>query len=123
MARKKVQAEAKTMAEAKQAAPVETVKAEPMKATSAAKTEEKAAPAKSARKTAPKKAAELKTSICVQYLGKEIHEKEIIAQAKKAWTAKKNKVADIKTIELYVKPEDNAVYYVINGDFSGNFEI
>ena len=72
---------------------------------------------------APVKKAEIKTSLCVQYLGKEIYEKDMIALVKKAWTAKRNKVSDIRSIELYVKPEDNAVYYVVNGDFTGSIEI
>lgn len=64
----------------------------------------------------------MKTNVNVQYLGKEISEKEIIAQVKKDWTAQKNKIGDIKTIELYVKPEENSVYYVVNDDFTGSFE-
>ena len=28
-----------------------------------------------------------------------------------------------KTIEFYIKPEDKAVYYVINGDFSDKIEL
>ena len=64
----------------------------------------------------------MKTNVNIQYLGKEISEKEIIAQVKKDWTAQKNKIGDIKTIELYVKPEENSVYYVVNDDFTGSFE-
>ena len=29
----------------------------------------------------------------------------------------------VKTIEFYIKPEDKAVYYVINGDFSDKIEL
>ena len=29
---------------------------------------------------------------------------------------------EIKTLELYVKPEDNAVYYVVNGTVTGQIE-
>ncbi|MCR5021803.1 DUF6465 family protein [Ruminococcus sp.] len=28
-----------------------------------------------------------------------------------------------ETIEFYIKPEDKAVYYVINGDFSDKIEL
>ena len=61
--------------------------------------------------------------MCVQYLGKEIYEKDMIALVKKAWTAKKNRISDIRSIELYIKPEDHAVYYVVNGDFTGSLEL
>ena len=73
-----------------------------------------------AKKAAAKK--EIKTSLYVQYLGKEIAEKDMIASVKKAWTKAGNKVGDIKTITLYVKPEESAVYYVINGTETGKVE-
>lgn len=62
---------------------------------------------------------EIKTDIVLQYGEKEVNTKDMIAAVKKEWTKSKNKVADIKSIELYVKPEDYAVYYVINGDTTG----
>ena len=56
------------------------------------------------------------------------------ASAKKAPAAKKTDApkvsltlqylgADIKTLALYVKPEDNAVYYVVNGESTGKIEL
>lgn len=98
----------------------ETVKTSVEETSISSRKETKKAPEK---KPAVKKTAEIKTTLCVQYLGKEVFEKELIARVKKAWTSKKNKVSDIRTIDMYVKPEDNAVYYVINGDFSGSIEI
>ena len=71
----------------------------------------------------PEKKTEMKTNVSVQYMGKDISEKDMIALVKKDWTAKKNKVGDIKTMELYVKVEENRVYYVINGEATGSVEI
>ena len=90
--------------------------------------EKKAAPIVEAveKKVAAKKPAkktEMKTNVSVQYMGKDISEKDMIALVKKDWTAKKNKVGDIKTMELYVKVEENRVYYVINGEATGSVEI
>ena len=45
--------------------------------------------------------------------------KDMIASVKKDWTKQKHKISEIKSIELYVKPEDYAVYYVINGEHTG----
>lgn len=75
---------------------------------------------KKAKKAATKK--EIKTTLFVEYYGKQVEEKEMIAAVKKAWTSAGNKVGDIKSIELYVKPEDGAVYYVINKTESGKVE-
>lgn len=43
--------------------------------------------------------------------------------AKSAWKDAGNKVKDIKTIDYYVKPNDNKCYYMINQDFSGDIDL
>lgn len=109
----------------------ETVKAEEL----VSKTAEKAAEAaektgkkiaaaakKAVKKTAAKK-TEVKTGISVQYMGKDVSDKEMIALVKKDWTAKKNKIGDIKSMQLYVKVEENKVYYVINETETGSVDI
>ena len=63
-----------------------------------------------------------KTSIFVEYKGKQVEDKAIVAAVKKAWTESGNKVGDMKTVELYIKPEESAVYYVINEKESGSIE-
>ena len=65
---------------------------------------------------------EMKTSLTVQYMGKEADEKAMIAAVKKAWRKDGHKVGDISTMELYVKPEENSVYYVINGSETGRID-
>ena len=46
--------------------------------------------------------------------------KDIIASVKKAWTKSGGKVGDIKSVDLYIKPEESAVYYVINKTETGS---
>ena len=55
----------------------------------------------------------------VEYQGKQVEDKAIVAAVKKAWTESGNKVGDMKTVELYIKPEEAAVYYVINETETG----
>ena len=107
-----VEAEAAVKAEAKAEAP----KAEAKKA------EE---PKKETAKTPAKRttAKDIKTSVVVQFAGKEVAEKDLIAAVKKAYTKKGNKVGDIKTIEIYVKPEESAAYYVVNGVGADDYKI
>lgn len=71
----------------------------------------------SAKKPAAKK--EIKVKTVVEYYGKQVEEKDIIANVKKAWTKSGKKVGDIKSVELYIKPEEAAVYYVINKTETG----
>lgn len=133
-----VKAEVKTTpvkAEVK-AAPVKAeVKAEPAKAevkAAPAKAEAKA-PAKAAKKPAAKKAAakkpaakatDVKVSVNVQFGGKSYTTEDLVKIAKDVWKYDlKQKAADFKSVELYVKPEDGMTYYVINGKEAGSFYI
>lgn len=63
-----------------------------------------------------------KTNLFVEYCGKQVEDKAMVAAVKKQWTEAGNKVGDIKTMDLYVKPEEAAVYYVINETESGKVE-
>lgn len=63
-----------------------------------------------------------KASMFVEYQGKQVEDKAIVATVKKAWTEAGNKVGDMKTVELYIKPEEDSVYYVINGTETGKVE-
>lgn len=94
-------------------------KAEAETKTAAKKTTTKKTTAKktTARKTTAKK--EIKVSAFVEYFGKQVEEKDMIARVKKAWTSSGKKIGDIKTMDLYIKPEESAVYYVINGTETG----
>lgn len=70
-----------------------------------------------AKRTTSKK--EIKINAIVEHYGKQIGEQDIIANVKKAWTNAGRVEKDIKSIELYIKPEENAVYYVINETETG----
>ena len=68
----------------------------------------------------------MKSTYNVEFAGNQIESKEVIARAKKVWVdaANKNrKVKDLKTMDLYLKPEENAVYYVFNEEESGSFPL
>ncbi len=123
------------------------VKAEPAKAAAPAKAEvkaeakkpaavKKAAPAKkpaAKKEAAAKKPAEAKacaakkcdinTKVVFQFSDKEYTKCDLVKIAKDVWQYDlKKDVADLKDIELYVKPEECKVYYVMNGE-SGSFDI
>lgn len=85
----------------------------------------KKAPAKkAATKKAPAKKAEMKTEIFLQFSGKEYTEKEILQKVKEIWTKDlKNKVGDMKSVKLYLKPEENAAYFVVNNDVTGKVDL
>ncbi len=94
----------------------------------ATKTTAKKAATSAAKKTTAKaveqKVAETRTTVSVQFSGKEYTTEELIKIAKDVWQYDLQKdPADIKEVELYVKPEESAAYYVINGDVTGSFAL
>ena len=98
------------------------VKEETAKAATKAKTAVKKTAAKAAKKTAVKK--ELETMVSVQFSGKSYTTQELVTIAKDVWKYDlKQKASDFKSVELYVKPEENQTYYVINGEHTGSFFI
>ena len=106
----------------KAAAETKKVAAETKKA--AAETKKAAATVKkAAAKKTVKKAAAVKETVSLQYLGKDIKTADLMEQVKNIWTGELGKdAADLKAINLYLKPEDNAAYYVINESFSGRID-
>ena len=53
-------------------------------------------------------------------MGREVYAKNVLDTVKKIWTdnmGKKEK--NLKDVKVYIKPEENKAYYVINGDITG----
>lgn len=131
--------------EVKAAAPVKEVeakKAEVKKAVPAAKAEKKApakkAPAKkaevkkaaapaakTAEKKAPvKKAAKVEETVNFQFSGKSYTPDDLMKIFRDVWKYDMNgREEDIRNVELYVKPEENTTYFVVNGSITGSFFI
>ena len=65
---------------------------------------------------------DMKVNAYVEYYGKQVHENTMIADVKKAWTKSGHKIGEIKTMDLYIKPDESKVYYVINETESGSVE-
>ena len=67
-------------------------------------------------------AKEAMTNVYVQFMGKEILAKDIVAEIKKAWMeATGKKEEDLESLEVYIKPEESKAYYVINGAADGSY--
>ena len=99
----------------KEAVKEETVKAEAVKKETAKK-----APAKKA----PAKKAELKSEVHIHFAGKSYSQDDLMKMAKDVWKYDlKQKAGDLTSVELYVKPEENQVYYVMNKEMTGSFYI
>lgn len=102
--------------------------ARPRRSTAAAHTAKAEVKETAAQVQAETKAEETKTvheaerTVVVEFAGKQIKAKEILAKAEAAY-AEAHKGTEIKTLELYISPEQNAAYYVVNGEGSDEFKI
>ena len=139
MAEKKTTAKAEETKATKTTAAKKTATKKATETTAAKKTAtKKTAEATAAKKTTTKKAAEktvaekktttkkaaVKCEMQLQFAGKSYTQDELLQMAKDVWKYDLNqKASDLKTVELYVKPEESAVYYVMNKDFAGSFVI
>lgn len=109
------------MAEVKKAA---APKAAAKKAPAKKVAEKKAPVKKAAAKAAPAKKAGVKEVINFQFSGKSYTPDDLLSICKDVWKYDLgNKEEDFKDVELYVKPEENTTYYVINGNVTGSFFI
>ena len=63
-------------------------------------------------------AGKVNAKIELQFADKAIGEEQLVSLAKKAYGKK-----DIKNLDIYVKPEENKAYYVVNNDVTGSFDL
>ena len=130
--RKKGNADAKTVEAAveKAVAPEAEVKETdvPVVEVSEAEVKKETAPKAGTKKGSAKrptvKKADQKVGLHVQFSGKSYSQEELVKIAQDVWKYDlKQKVRSLASIELYVKPEENLVYYVMNQEFTGSFSI
>lgn len=65
----------------------------------------------------------MKTAFYVEYEGGQVEQAEIVAKIKQKWLDDGKLIKEIKTLDLYAKPEDNSCYYLINGDIQGKVDL
>ena len=56
----------------------------------------------------------IKSTVFMQFAGRECNVDHIMDQAEADWCEKGNRRTGINTIELYLKPEESAAYYIVN---------
>ena len=111
-----VKTEVKEAPKAAKKAPAKKAAKAPAKKTAAAKKE-------TVKKT-PDKKAEVSETVNFQFGGKSYTTDDLLKSCRDVWKYDLGgKEEDIKSIELYVKPEENTTYYVVNGDVTGSFFI
>ncbi|MBO5068980.1 MAG: hypothetical protein J6C37_01250 [Roseburia sp.] len=90
------------------------------KTTTAKKTVQKETKAVTAKKAEKE---ELKPEVYLQFQGNEAVVEGLIEKAKELYVAEGHRISSIKSLQMYLKPEEYAAYYVINGKFSGRLDL
>ncbi len=80
-------------------------------------------PAKKPAKAAKAAKEEMKPEVVIQFQGNEAVVEEAIEKAKAQYVAEGHRVSSIKTLKIYLKPEEYAAYYVINDKFAGRVDL
>ncbi len=69
------------------------------------------------------KVAEKKDEVYVQFAGEEFVVQDVMEKAKAAYVAEGHRACAIKSVRLYIKPEERKAYYVINEKSAGSIEL
>ena len=109
----------KTETAAVKATVKKTTKAATTKKTTKASTTKKAA---TTRKATSASVKAVKANIVLQFGDANITADSIVENAKKAWAAD-GKKGTVRSLDVYVKPEDGKAYYVVNKDNTGSFDL
>lgn len=87
------------------------------------KTEEPKAEAPKAKKAPARAKKNVESVLHIQYGGRSYSQEDLMNIARDVWKYDlKREEGELESVELYVKPEENKVYYVMNGE-SGSFSI
>ena len=73
------------------------------------------------KRTTKKK--EVQPEVYIQFSGNESIVDAITKKAKDQFIAEGHKEEDIKSLKIYLKPEDNAAYYVVNNENAGKVDL
>lgn len=90
----------------------------------AAKTTKAAAAKKTTKTTTAKKTtakpAKVECELYIQYNGNQLDQAVLLERVEEDCI---NQGISVKELKLYLKPEDNACYYVANGSFAGKVDL
>jgi hypothetical protein len=65
----------------------------------------------------------MKSSLFVEFSGRQTDDKALLKSAKDVWTGSGKAVKDLKSVELYLKPAESKCYYVFNESDKGSFDV
>lgn len=67
--------------------------------------------------------AKINQQFTLQFCGREFDLGAVEANVKKNWKEAGHKLTEIADLDIYVKPEEAMVYYVVNKEIEGKVEL
>ena len=67
--------------------------------------------------------AKINQQMILQFNGREFDLGAVEGNVKKAWKDAGKKLSDIATLDIYVKPQEAKVYYVVNKEIEGSVDL
>lgn len=95
------------------------------KTTAVKTTEEKAVTEKATaeKKTVTRKKKEVVEEVYVQFSNNEVVAANVVAKVKAAYVAEGHTLDTLEKLRVYIKPEENMIYYVVNDDYASGIDL
>lgn len=75
------------------------------------------------KKTAEKKEVAVKEEIFVQFGNQEVVAADVVERVKNAYIAEGHVTESVEKVRVYIKPEENMIYYVVNDDYASGISL
>ena len=64
----------------------------------------------------------MKTKFTVEFADKKVDKDELEEKITRIWTDAGNEASDIKSLQVFLQPDNSIAYFVINDDFKGDYK-
>ncbi len=64
----------------------------------------------------------MKYNLYIELNGRQVDTAVFMDNIREYWKSEGNKMKDLKSVDIYFKPDENTCYYVLNGQVKGTFQ-
>jgi len=75
------------------------------------------------KKTTTRKKKEIVEEVYVQFSNNEVVAANVVEKVKAAYVAEGHTLDSVEKIRVYIKPEENMIYYVVNDDYASGIDL
>lgn len=88
-----------------------------------AKTAEPVKTTETVKETVEAKSTAVEEEVFIQFGSNEVLTKDVVEKVKAAYVAEGHAASSVKKVRIYIKPEENMVYYVVNDDYASGISL